>query len=92
MKQHITIEQLNELSSDADFKLRGWMDSKGYGGYDYLPSIGKMIEFLGTSWMVNNRNSIGEWEVERRDGMESFENSELCDALWEAVKEVLEHE
>jgi hypothetical protein len=141
MKQHITIEQLKELSEKGKERLRKWWEPKKYdlivthsdylgkdgfqigffvsdygylnsgyridgeytNGYreknDCLPllSIGQMIEFLeehefynflsiektGTNWTV--------WIEEAdltRDKVGRYQ-SELCDALWEAVKLVI---
>ncbi len=48
----------------------------------FLLSIGQMIEFLGED--INNIWYLGGWSVGG-----SFQ-SELCDALWEAVEEILE--
>ena len=105
MKQHITLSQLNELSEKGKEKLRKWwkpeegdmcVTNTGYEVFigehvDYerfqafmadlpLLSIGQMIEFL---------------EVHGNDCYTVFDiwwhmKMELCDALWEAVKEVLE--
>ena len=65
--------------------------------------IGRMIEFLDEKdffHKINRYQNIGKvgleigdnkfvenWNV---DGKKSFQKKELCDALWEAVKEVLE--
>ena len=126
MKQHITIEQLNELSANGKEKLREWWkpkigdihtegtvteivdDDNGfylcYGfdgdGFRYkkeeifpLLSIGQMIEYLfdeGLSYApvmfpcTDGKNKL--YTV----GKQNNEPKELCDALWEAVKEVLE--
>ena len=48
MKQHITIEQLKELSITQQEKLGKWSDKKLYSNKVTLPflSIGHMIEFL----------------------------------------------
>lgn len=55
---------------------------------DYLLTIGQMIEFLDEyydhkDWDITNCG--GKWDI--NDGLY---RGELCDALWEAVKEVLE--
>lgn len=121
MKQHITIEQLNELTDKGRERLREWWKPKTLGELFYDPehgyvawnpstpmkmriaeveplpilSIGQMIEFLGQKTIEIDAYeqrwdswAVGVWE---RDGMSiRHESSELCDALWEAVKEVLE--
>lgn len=59
----------------------------------FLPllSIGKTIEFLGDKYVITNRNAS--WRVWDRNGKHRMiENKILCDALWEACKEVLENE
>lgn len=105
MKQHIAVDQLNELSQKQRLALRKYMlkdwarpmvNKKGESIHaeipteDYLLSIGQMIEFLvektnhkfddilyeGTNWAVYY-------------GYGSTKRIELCDALWEAVKKVL---
>lgn len=103
MKQHITIEQLQELSSDAiDDKLAPWCDMREYG---YELTIGQMIEFLNneynalivTTAMRKLHNNNAKWHVAKTQipanpiKEQDFTNSdELCDALWEAVKFILE--
>lgn len=93
MKQHITLEQLNELSPEAREKLAQYCASKQLSVFvsdgdcriveqkataEHLPllSIGQMIEFLDDARTV--AEIIGAVEKEK-----------YCDALWEAVKEVL---
>lgn len=96
MKQNITKDQLNELSEKGKEKIRGWQ-MEPYKGTWYegelspLLSIGQMIEFLGDFCidvdLSNGKlNGTGYITEAREDGME------LCDALWEACKEVLEDE
>ena len=104
MKQHIIEGQLRELSDsqkmsllkfvrrEDDYqvkygKVKSWPEIDGKnGGAIYLPllSIGQMLEFLiGNDW---------EYYFElnkKRVGIEFKWDGELCDALWEAVKEVL---
>jgi len=111
MKQHITPDQLNELSEEAKKRLREWCNEKHWADLDQqkywlstydlgpdierlfvnhgplpLLSIGQMIEFLGVPpilcWIEREGWNIGFTVVENK--------SDLCDALWEAVKEVLE--
>jgi hypothetical protein len=96
MKQNITIEQLNELNDDEIVVLNNWMIEKGYykqTKYTYKNiasqrrengmkfSIGQMIEFIQEH---NGFKSYGD--------MYTFNYSkkgELCDALWNTVKEIL---
>lgn len=68
-------------------------DSEGYptvldkGDFPLL-SIGLMIEFLDNGWADEYLQLNGKY-IE--DGMYfALKNEELCDALWQAVKEVLE--
>lgn len=126
MKQHITIDQLNELSEQGKEKLREWwkpqvghmvlwdhlsgpltrngecmwddLTKDDFEKDDYLPllSIGQMIEFLNENSMrITRQDHEGAecWYIEHS----KFDNNkiwmfipELCDALWEAVKQVLE--
>lgn len=138
MKQHITDEQLGELSNKGKNRLRKWWKPKHGDLYypigrfhlgmdikkieesakirkkilgtreildivdklhpskiekDSMPllSIGQMIEFLehkGGNFQIfhniRSDNQICDWIVR------GHKSQELCDALWEAVKEVLE--
>lgn len=102
MKQRITIEQLKELPEE---KLGHYMAIIGYKtnqvGVTFndiegmeLASIGQMIEFLDKhikDRSIHNffyRTDGGAWELSDR-----FKNQkhydDLCDLLWEAVKEIL---
>jgi len=87
MKQHITKEQWNELEPNEALKLelgirKFFMTYRGVG-------IGQMIEFLGDDFGILERNDTDNkvswcltWE---------FEEDELVDMLWEAVKYKLNH-
>jgi len=116
MKQHITIEQLNELDRKQRRKLELWCfthgyftrynvpgeptrfsDTKTFTSYVIDPmelSIGQMIEFLDEQercdWVLDGRS--GYIELHWKDHSHTIIqwDKELCDALWEAVKEVLE--
>jgi len=89
MKQHITPEQLDELSKKGKKGLRKWcqahplqtgsmiIDDEIY----YLLSIGQMVEFLGDDWW--------QYLFDECDGLPLYTN-ELCDCLWGDVKEILE--
>lgn len=96
MKQHITIDQLKELSEKGKERYYGWVDNHVEIGRprDIFLSIGQMIEFIKESggsmsitlwdegWTVTWNNNKGLVEPMFYD--------ELCDALWEAMKQVLE--
>lgn len=128
MKQHITIEQFEEITDKQKKKLVRWWKGEsgdwwfvtkpdisarqvfvagGLGGiagmmaedpkYPLL-SIGQMIEYLQESVSgvfsiatipIQSPNDIqlGLWLVTNYN--KHYRKPELCDALWEAVKEVL---
>jgi hypothetical protein len=115
MKQHITSDQLNELSEKQLKKLIAWVKGKrfltNYNNttgtcidHDYwqghtLLSIGKMMEFLEESehfpvisksnFMTSEvREWVSGWHLDFNQ--KEITSDELCDALWETVKEVLE--
>ena len=86
MKQHITVKQLDELEEKE--KLEKWCFRKRYFNSRIperlvmpLLSIGQMIEFL-----YEHKYDYGDVDFL------TFDDStpDICDALWEAVKEVLE--
>ena len=118
MKQHITLEQLNELSKKGKEKYYEWsfkltrkeiessfsftIEDLIKNGRIRLMNIGQMIEFLDeeefhefvgiekshinwTVWMKDN--TYQEIKIISKHGKTQ---KELCDALWKAVKEVLE--
>jgi hypothetical protein len=100
MKQMITIEQLQELNDEQRQRLGGWLhinipqkpgEHAALVDGDALPllSIGHMIELLNDG---NKRVAIevsgGEWEVVAHSKHAAI-NHELCDALWDVIKEVL---
>lgn len=118
MKQHITVEQLNELSDKGKERLRAWWkpqagdlataEGDGYRAvlvYNFsvntikqaqypLLSVGQMMEFLSESeYAFEITCDIGMLTMDKFIGYEQREamgSEELCDALWEAVKEELE--
>jgi hypothetical protein len=90
MKQYISIEQINEyldMPKESRKKLHAWCKSKGYledKSIVPLLTIGQMIGYLEEHlgcwykpWI------IGGYDVAPPNA------SELCDALWEAVKSEL---
>lgn len=138
MKQHITVEQLNQLSEEAKERLREWWEpNEGDWFYDYtrrdytysddltnqyagqwvemlyssrgddyesiypkelalpLLSIGQMIEFLVINGRPIKVDRYRDWHIFDASDGDVFLTwdkdifPELCDALWEAVKHVL---
>lgn len=110
MKQHITGDQLNELSDKGNKELLKWEIKKRYakqgiglspnhaGKYSLTSlSIGQMIEFLlENKPFMRIGNLTTEWDIYRGNGTDAGAELsrsgklELCDALWEAVKSILE--
>ena len=123
MKQHITAEQINELSEKGKKALLTWwkpqwtdliynesqgafqligqfaakhaIDAKRQGNLPLL-SIGQMIAFLGDQ-KVDSKNFKGNIPVSRlicdaeaNHIVIAWNDTELSNALWQAVKEVLE--
>ena len=92
MKQHITVDQLDELSVEGRGKLANWCFENGYpvnATQDLSKlflSIGQMVEFLDDKSNLVNSGCHGFKEIQWDGG------KELCDALWEACKKVLEKE
>jgi len=94
MKQQITIEQLNELPYLDKLKLKNWciLKNPNKKEYDELSlSIGQMMEFLSNcaSPFEISLGGYGRYLWEIKAGPYKFENKELCDAIWQAVKDVL---
>ncbi len=100
MKQHITIDQLSELSEKQTDRLLDYFPTLKLSPYNSKENIcntltiGRMIELLGDGWIEEIRYVTDTPDVRKLS--DSFDdiyfprNSFLCDALWEAVKEVLE--
>lgn len=82
MKQRITVEQLNELTDEQVKKLSEWWK-------DHLPllNIGQLIEYLTQTEKPLIESSLAGWRVWHQG--EHYSKVELCDALWEAVKQCL---
>lgn len=97
MKQHITEEQLNELTHEQNAKLHEWWGfPKGCVGHNrelsQLLTIGKLIEFLqiaGISIYKKPETEDAPQKYQVRTWDLRFVELELCDGLWQAVKEVL---
>ena len=102
MKQRVTREQFEQLSETSQKKLMDWLSERG-GWTSIGPTIGEMIEFLDDSgfnlYSVNTVEQEGKriaFMITFRD--ESMKHAlfgnkpELADALWEAVKDVLDRQ
>lgn len=93
MRQLTTPRQIVDLSPLAREKLNNWLKEKEYGADidgEFVPmtqlSIGQMIEFLQE--YLENPVTIMVWEKMAR--VETRGSSELCDALFDSLKTVLE--
>lgn len=80
----------------ADDRVYIYEDENGASEYTAPPlSIGQMIEFLGDEMVIEKEDGES-WKVTvdydfwEKWGINWHLSEELCDALWEAVKEVLE--
>lgn len=93
MKQHITPKQAAEISEyqfasmfDCNFvRRKDWTDY-----HHKKVTIGKMIDFLvDRKWDIciemNDKNFLVKNNIDEKEYLEK----ELCDALWEAVKDNL---
>lgn len=101
MKQNITIKQLQELVGKQDEVLHKWCVKKGYsskGKSISLLSIGQMLEFLGERKGGFYRIQFSEskllnevlwFNYKFKEFDEKYENKQLCNSLWQAVKEKL---
>lgn len=87
MKQHITNEQFYDLSEEKRDVLEKWLIDRGYKNEKL--TIGLMIEFLESDFFELGRFSADEFQVTMMDMTKQYVKRELCDALWEAVKELL---
>jgi hypothetical protein len=106
MKQHITEDQLNQLSDKNKKKLIEWIYDHDYEdnliwyeqtcGEDNCCSesrinplsIGQMIEFMDGNFINFWRGKRDDWLIIIDDD-KHIVKKELVDALWDAVKEVL---
>jgi len=90
MKQRITVEQLKELTDEQKERLIEWYMSVGDYTRTPLLSIGQMIELHEKL----NTDLFWPWHsclfTEGAGGRVAKDyDGELCDALWQSVKEVL---
>ncbi|GEM_PF-6751806 len=99
MKQKVDFTQLVELEdAQKNELLKWWNEKKGCADVPLL-SIGEMIELLRDFNLEKGRFCVavegqsGTSVVDFSNGSEqlssSFEDREICDALWKAVKSVL---
>lgn len=87
MKQHINEEQLKEVNLEKIHKLiRGSIERHPFKAKEI--TIGKMIEILSNYKQIEIYQG-GKWWVMTTDRKIKTSGSELVDALWEAVKEVI---
>jgi hypothetical protein len=101
MKQHVTPKQLSEISIEKCCTIfETYEGRKDFYKYNAKKmTIGKMIELLDTNATdvvvcheeTDSLHNTYVWYVSFCQGMggPEFFNKELCDALWEAVKEVI---
>jgi len=88
MKQHITEEQILEISNNdiAFCKLKEWVGQKSIP----LLSIGDMISLIEQRGNINSiENRAGDWYIKDTESTYYTRNTDLCDALWESVKFLL---
>lgn len=101
MKQHITSEQLKEVDTSKLIKCFSKrvenayayaIDKYGEESAQYAlqerVTIGKMIEILSNIKQIEILQA-SKWWVMFADKSIKCSGNELCDALWEAVKEIL---
>ena len=97
MKQHITQIELGIFRVNNQDKYESLFNLLGYA---FIPidrlaemlTIGKMIEILEDYCerrLTIRKTDALDWAVESEMGSYKKYEFELCDALWEAVKEVL---
>ncbi|OBG93862.1 hypothetical protein A9X05_09165 [Mycobacterium sp. E3298] len=91
MKQHIFPKQATEIGKEQFYSLfdEGLVDRKDWANYHHKKmTIGKMIEVLtNMNWNLDIRKMNDSFRVSNviANGR-ALSRTELCDALWEAVK------
>ena len=89
MKQHITLQQWNELSQKQKekyvkkiygLKMDFTSEDPEIEPLESTITIGQIIEFLGDDWAI---------AIMKAGTIQFPYNKKLCDALWEACKEKL---
>ncbi|MES0334787.1 MAG: hypothetical protein SFH39_00295 [Candidatus Magnetobacterium sp. LHC-1] len=92
MKQHITSEQINELTESQKETLRTICKNTESVGQSCIPmlTIGQMIEILeheNIELIITYNGGVSDnWEVETDHSV--LNEFELCDVLWDAIKEI----
>lgn len=93
MKQAITIEQYQELPEKSQLYFLEWMEKRGY---KHLATIGQMLEFVDAHipkpilFRRHTKNFTQHyWSVQAE--LKEYAD-ELCDALWETVKDILKRD
>lgn len=98
MKQHITVEQFNELSEKGKERFFNWLREKDYLSQKpfleedvWIVDIGLMIEFLDehTDISLESQIDVEEDEYYNLKAVLWDRKKEPCDVLWEAVKKLL---
>lgn len=97
MKQHITKEQWNEITFEQQMCYFEVIGSKNRSVITFLPNIGRMIQFLGKkkggyiddSYESTVFGAIGKTYIDGFVDIGWVGKDELCDALWECVKNKL---
>ena len=92
MKQEISVEQYAELPEKQQLYFLEWMEKRGYS---HIATIGQMLEFLAAHlpksiFFRSHAKKFTQhyWTVQTQ--LKDY-HDELCDALWEAVKDVLKN-
>ena len=100
MKQSITHEQFGGLSEQDKEKYLNWYSAKEKETGQNLVSyriVGTFIWFLDEHlkgwWKIERSSTKDAWRIQAEHNTFNDEGQpELCDALWEAVKTILESE
>lgn len=101
MKKKIGFEQLIELNEGQKEQLVKWWNTKNNNTEVPLLTIGDMLELLldynyaGSSFSLNIDQEKGLSTINTDfvdNHMFAYQAQELCDALWEAVKQVINQE
>ena len=88
MKQQITLDQYAELPEKHQRYFLEWMEKRGYS---HFATIGQLVEMLHQELskriFITNDKRDNSWHVQTN--INDYYSKELCDGLWEAVKDVL---
>ena len=99
MKQHITLDQIKELSQKGKYNYKkikssfGWFDSEMVWLNDnvYFLNIGQMLCILNKQSEKIREHWLDYVTESSQDAVSPNYKGELCDALWLHVKEILEN-